>query len=200
MTQILFQNASVLDAERGTLVPDRSVLVENAHRRSRRFERGAGSRRPHDRRPRPGADARIDRLPRARHGGDGEFRRDVGVVPVLSRRAREDHPRRHAATRLHHGARRRRRRLRPGQGSGRGTRRRTAADLRRQGALADRRPRRWPQPGPDRRRARLLVHQRHRAVRWRARGAAGGARGDQTRRPPHQAHAQWRRGVAYRPR
>src|SRR5260370_27913512 len=30
MTQILFQNASVLDAERGTLVPDRSVLVENA--------------------------------------------------------------------------------------------------------------------------------------------------------------------------
>ena len=30
MTQILFQNASVLDAERGTLVPDRSVLVDNA--------------------------------------------------------------------------------------------------------------------------------------------------------------------------
>ena len=29
MTQILFQNASVLDAERGTLLPDRSVLVDN---------------------------------------------------------------------------------------------------------------------------------------------------------------------------
>jgi imidazolonepropionase-like amidohydrolase len=30
MTQMLFENASVLDAERGTLVPDRSVLVEDA--------------------------------------------------------------------------------------------------------------------------------------------------------------------------
>ena len=112
MTQVLFENARLLDVEAGVLRDGGSVLVED-ERIVEVSERtiapaGAAPRRPRG----PHADARADRRARPLRDHHHEPRGDDEQADHARRARGGPHPRRHAAARLHDGARRRRRRLR----------------------------------------------------------------------------------------
>ena len=160
------------------------------------------SHAPHHRPARRDADARPDRLPRACRRHRGQSRQERAAAELAGRRARHRHHARHADARLHHRPRSRRRRL-----SACSRRWRTAPSSARASSSAARASRR-----PAVTRIFAAATTPGRPSGSPASSARSGAssmasthlrarhpRGDQGRRPVHQADGQWRRRVADRP-